>query len=265
MEGVAMTAGTQIDLASVLNFNGLVTDLQRETGRSAADAVAYASGRFLQSCSAAAKPGKKLRKVISNPLFKASDSSSDSRKAARDAKGDMRRARFGVMKYQQGKPAKFVPIYRTGEFGRVRFLDKKTGQMRWRSTKGTLHKEINFDQGLEGNPNIKNDKRRVIKRAGLARKIFRIMRAQVLAGETNVWNTTQYTGERYFISKARNRRGLKTETVMTLHNALTYLTNAYPNMAVTAMTAAAKGLQFELANQIARRTAQAIQRRKKAA
>jgi len=259
-----MTAGTQIDYASIANFNGLVTDLQRETGRSAADAVAYASGRFLQSCSAAAKAGKKLRKVISNPLFKASDSSSDSRKAARSAKKDMRRARFGVMKYQQKKPAKFVPIYRTGEYGRVRFLDKKTGQMRWRSTKGTLHKEINFDQGLEGNPSIKNDKRRVIKRAGLARKIFRIMRAQVLAGETNVWNTTQYTGERYFISKTRNRRGLKTETVMMLHNALTYLTNAYPTLLQTASAAAARGLRFELDDKIAKRTAQAIAKRRAA-
>ena len=253
-----MTAGTQIDYASIANFNGLVTDLQRETGRSAADAVAYASGRFLQSCSAAAKPGVKLRKVISNPLFKASDSSSDSRKAARAAKGDMRRARFGVMKYQQGKPAKFVPIYRTGEYGRVRFLDKKTGQMRWRSTKGKLAKEVNFDQGLEGNPSIKNDKRRVIKRAGLARKIFRLMRARVLAGESNM------VGEHYAVRTTRTRAGGKLETAATLHNALTYLTNAYPTILQTASAAAARGLRFELDDKIAKRTAQAIAKRRAA-
>lgn len=253
-----MTAGTQIDYASIANFNGLVTDLQRETGRSCRDAVAYASGRFLQSCSAAAKPGVKLRKVISNPLFKASDSSSDSRKAARAAKGDMRRARFGVMKYQQGKPAKFVPIYRTGEFGRVRFLDKKTGQMRWRSTKGKLAKEVNFDQGLEGNPNIKNDKRRVIKRSGLARKIFRVMRGRVLAGEVNL------IGQYYAVKTTAMLKGRKQEVTMVLHNALSYLTNAYPNITQTAMAAAARGLQFELSEKIAKRTAQAIAKRRAA-
>lgn len=263
-----MTAGTQIDQASIANFNGLVTDLQRETGRSAADAVAYAGGRFLQSCSAAAKPGIKMRKVISNPLFKPLDASGELRKAARALKGDMRRARFGVMKFQQGKPSKFVPIYRTGEYGRVRFIDKKTGQMRWRSKKGKLIKEVNFIQGEEfegaANPSIKTDKRRIIKRSGLARKIFRIMRAKVLSGESIAWNTAKYTGERYFVFKTRLKRGNKTETVLSLNNALTYITNAYPTILQTASAAAISGLRYELGNQIAKRTAQAIAKRRAA-
>jgi hypothetical protein len=258
MEGVAMTAVSQIVHTSIVNFNGLVADLQRETGRSVSDAVAYAGGRFLQSCAATAKPGKKLRKVIANPLFKAADSSSDSRKAARAAKGDMRRARFGVMKYQQKKPAKFVPIYRTGEFGRVRFLDKKTGQMRWRSSKGTLRKEVNFDQGIEGNPNIKNDKRRVIKRAGLARKIFKIMRAYVLARGS----FTTIQGDHYsLVQKALNYTRKRT-VVLDMVNGLTYLTNAYPNILQVSAAAAQKGLEYELRNQIAKRTAQAINKRR---
>ena len=255
-----MTAVSQIVHASVVNFNGLVADLQRETGRSASDAVAYAGGLFLQSCSASAKPGKKLRKVISNPLFKASDSSSDSRKAARSAKGDMRRARFGVMKYQQGKPAKFVPIYRTGEFGRVRFLDKKTGQMRWRSSKGTLHKEVNFDQGLEGNPSVKNDKRRVIKRAGLARKIFRVMRAYVLSKGL----LTTISGGHFSLAKKYLNYPQKKTVVLDMVNGLTYLTNAYPNILQQAANAAKSGLEYELRNQIAKRTAAAIAKRRAA-
>jgi hypothetical protein len=150
------------------------------------------------------------------------------------------------------KAAKFVPIYRTGEYGRVRFLDKKTGQMRWRSTKGKLAKEVNFDQGLEGNPNIKNDKRRIIKRAGLARKIFRVMRARVLAGESNM------VGEHYAVRTTKTRAAGKLATTAVLHNALTYLTNAYPTILQTASAAAARGLRFELDDKIAKRTAQAI-------
>jgi hypothetical protein len=265
MEGFAMTSGTVIDGASVVNFGGLLNELQIETGRSADQALQYASGKFLASCSASAKPGSKLRKVIANPLFKAADSGADARKAALSAKSDMRRARFGVMKYSQKAPPKFTPIYRTGEYGRVRFLDKKSGQIRWRSKKGTLQKEVNFDQGIEGNASIKNDKRRVIKRAGLARKVFRIMRAQVLAGGLNVENGSSWTGERFAVKAGTMRSGYKLTKYVTLHSMLTYLTNAYPTIAQNSMAAAKAGLQYELKNQIAKRTAQAMRRRKAAA
>jgi hypothetical protein len=90
------------------------------------------------------------------------------------------------------------------------------------------------------------------------------MRAQVLAGESIASNTTQYTGERYYIFKTRDKKGDKTETAISLHNALTYLTNAYPNIQQTAITAAAKGLRFELAEKIAKRTAAAINKRRAA-
>ena len=259
-----MTSGTVIDGASVINFGALLNELQIETGRSAEDALQYASGKFLASCSAAAKPGIKLRKVIANPLFKAADSSRDARKAARAAKSDMRRARFGVMKYSQKEGPKFQPIYRTGEFGRTRFLDKKSGQIRWRSKKGTLNKEFNFDQGIEGNPSIKNDKRRVIKRAGLARKIFRIMRAQVLAGALNIESGSSWSGERFAVKAGTTRSGYKLTKYVSLHSMLTYLTNAYPTIAQTAMNAARDGMAYELRNQIAKRTAAAMQRRRAA-
>lgn len=256
-----MTAVTEIVHTSIVNFNGLVEDLQRETGRSASDAIAYAGGRFLQSCSATAKPGKKMRNVISNPLFKATGSTGFERKSARDAKSDMRRARFGVMKYRQKQPPKFVPIYRTGEYGRVRFLDKKSGQMRWRSTKGTLHKEVNFDQGLEGNPSIKNDKRRIIKNAGLARKVFRIMRAYVLSRGT----LTSIQGDHYSLVQKALNYSRKRTLVLDLVNGLTYLTNAYPNILQLSAAAAKKGLEYELRNQIAKRTARVMQQRRNAA
>jgi hypothetical protein len=91
------------------------------------------------------------------------------------------------------------------------------------------------------------------------------MRAQVLAGGLNVENGSSWTGERFAVKAGTMRSGYKLTKYVTLHSMLTYLTNAYPTIAQNSMAAAKAGLQYELKNQIAKRTAQAMRRRKAAA
>jgi hypothetical protein len=112
----------------------------------------------------------KLRAVVRNP---------DPR-----WKTDHRRAPWGVYKYKSvssqdeiGESRKrFVPIYRTGEFGKIRFFDKKTMSWFRHSTAKKGQWEHIPSGEVEGMgpeatvPGIMSDRRRKIGRSGLAKK-----------------------------------------------------------------------------------------------
>ena len=156
----------------------LMERARRETGKGMRASVAWGGRHIARSLSASTLPGKKLRPVIRNP---------DSR-----YKTDHRVAPFGVWNYYQSRPRKFRPIYRTGEFGKIRFFDKRSFSWferdrfggRWRSLPSgpdVANPEIVA-------PGIMNDKRRKIGRAGMAKRAWRIAAQQIGARGNSVVN-----------------------------------------------------------------------------
>jgi len=137
-----------------------------EFGKTDRDVIEWTGIKICQSLSASTRVAPELRKIVRNP---------DERH-----KTDRRFAPFGVFMYgKQGKY--FKPIYRTGEFGRVRFVDKKTFEIKYlNKLTGTVHRVDTYDQvpGLS----IKTDKRRVIGRRGLAKKSWQMVQKRVKHG-----------------------------------------------------------------------------------
>lgn len=129
-------------------------------GRTGEEACKHAIILMAQSARAITKQSPKLRPIVKNP---------DPR-----YKTDARRAPFGVYAYKgRGNQSRkyFKPIYRTGEFGRVRFLDKNTLEIKYINTfSGKVHRADRYEQvpGLS----IKTDKRRNIGRRGLAKQAW---------------------------------------------------------------------------------------------
>ena len=177
-----------------------------EFGKSDKDVIQWTGIKIAQSLSASTRLGPKLRKIVRNP---------DER-----YKTDARRAPWGVFKYgKQGKY--FQPIYRTGEYGRVRFRDKKTLEIKYlNKLTGKVHRADTFDQvpGLS----IKTDKRRVIGRRGLAKKSWQVLQKRVKSGGTAFAMGVSDVGRVVY----RAKRG---EGVLTISNHLRYIETALKN------------------------------------
>jgi hypothetical protein len=151
----------QLSPHDVRAFRASMDRAQKKLGKSSKQAVAMA-GRFIaRSLSAATKIAPKLRPIVENP---------DKR-----YKTDARRAPLGVFKYRNGQKY-FAPIFRTGEFGKIRFFNKKT--FSWFER----HNGSNKWESLPSGPDVANpeivapgivkDRRRNIGRRGMARKMW---------------------------------------------------------------------------------------------
>lgn len=147
----------------------LVAQMQRarkELGKSLRDVVAWAGTFVSSSLAASTKTAPKLRKIVENP---------DKR-----YKTDHRRAPLGVMAPKgPQRIMQFRPIFKTGEFGKIRFFDKKTASW-FRHSPGDHHWE-KLPSGPDTSnpelvvPGIMTDKRRIIGRRGLAAKSWRFL------------------------------------------------------------------------------------------
>jgi hypothetical protein len=149
---------------------------QKDLGKSMARSVSWAAAYVAHSLAAATRVAPKLRRVVENP---------DKR-----YKTDHRRAPFGVMRYNPDGTQFFKPIYRTGEYGKLRFFDKKSVSWFKRDrTTGAGHWEK-----LPSGPDIANpdifvpgimtDKRRKIGRRGLAKKAWTWAAGRAYSGGT---------------------------------------------------------------------------------
>jgi len=144
---------------------------QKELGKDLKQTVKWGGILLMQSLAAQTKVSKKLRPIVKNP---------DKR-----YKTDARRAPFGVMRWDKHGKKVFRPIYRTGEFGRVRFLDKKTFEVKYINTlTGTVHRAEKFDQTPD--LSIKTDKRRNIGRRGFARRTWQWAVKNMSGGTANI-------------------------------------------------------------------------------
>ena len=127
---------------------------QKDLGKSMARSVSWAAAYVARSLSAATKVAPKLRPLVENP---------DKR-----YKTDLRRARVGVYVYRKGVK-KFVPIYRTGEYGTQRFVGKTKRE-------GTLHASAFHapNDGFYAASSAQTHRKREIGRRGLAKKTWQL-------------------------------------------------------------------------------------------
>jgi hypothetical protein len=151
---------------------------QTELGKSADKALADTGSYIGHALAAATRVAPKLRKVVKNPHP--------------DAKTDGRRAKYGVYKFKTAKDGDkysvdservFVPIYRTGEFGKVRFKSKTTGEYLVREQDGTVRRqEITLGDTEFSTPGIMESPKRRIGRSGLAKKSWQWTARHTLTG-----------------------------------------------------------------------------------
>jgi hypothetical protein len=158
------------------DIDALYAQMQRaqtELGKSADKALADTGSYIGHALAAATRVAPKLRKVVKNPHP--------------DAGRDMRRARYGVYRYVNAEGAAsekvFVPIYRTGEFGKVRFKSKTTGEYLVRDQDGTVRRqEITLGDNEFSTPGIMESPKRRIGRSGLAKKSWQWTARHTLTG-----------------------------------------------------------------------------------
>jgi hypothetical protein len=237
-----ISATVEFSGADVQWISDLIETAQKELGKSARESVAWAGNYVAKSLGAATKVSPKLRPIVRNP---------DPR-----YKTDHRRAPWGVYKWDRDGKKYFKPIYRTGEYGRVRFFFKD--QMSWfernRGGKGGEWKHLpsgpDFANPELVAPGIKTDKRRRIGRSGMAKKSWLWLAqrtgvdfaATALHGVSDVAQTSLVGGE--------------VEPSLTLRSNLRYAKAALKSGAVESiMGNAARKFEYNLAQKIEARIA----------
>ncbi len=213
------------------DVNALGKQLERakkELGKTPRQAVSWAANNLARSLAASTKVSAKTRPIVKNPHP--------------DAATDNRRANFGVMKFNRAGEQVFSPIYRTGEFGKFRFFDKKsfswferdrgTGNAEWRkiaSGADQANPEIVV-------PGIMADNRRKIGRSGLAKKTWQWAAKRIAWGGTvymmGVPNVASVTIKKTAISYA-----------VTIQNNLRYAAEAFKGGRQDVNTAAIRAAQ----------------------
>ena len=157
-----VSLSVKVDAGSLSALGKQMERSRKELGKSRVDAMGQTAGYIAGALSASTAIAPKLRPIVRNP---------DKR-----WKTDHRRAPYGVYKFNAKGERRFSPIYRTGEYGKVRFFDKKTmSWFRHSDTKKGQWEHIPSGQveGLSPDaavPGIMTDKRRVIGRRGLAKQ-----------------------------------------------------------------------------------------------
>jgi len=206
---------------------------QKELGKDLKQSVKWGGILLMQSLAAQTKVSKKLRPIVKNP---------DKR-----YKTDARRAPFGVMRWDKHGKKVFRPVYRTGEFGRVRFLDKKTFEVKYINTlTGTVHRASRYDQTPD--LSIKTDKRRKIGRRGFAKKTWKWATKSMAGGTANIMRVMG-------IADIRWSGGTDNPTV-TIINRINYMDKALKGglMAVnTAMGNAARKMANRIDDRVAKK------------
>jgi len=211
---------------------------EKEIGKSASQSVAWAGALVCKSIAAQTKQSPKLRRIVRNP---------DKR-----YKTDRRRAPFGVYVYRKGKK-EFKPIFRTGEYGKIRFYDKKSaswferfGENRNQWRKIASGPDIANPEIIV--PGIKTDRRRVIGHRGLAKKTWKVLGRFVnRPGSVTAMNVTSGT-----IQWRYDRTYLK------ISNILDYARDALKGDVNQAVSRAAGSLRNRIDKQIEQNLAKSL-------
>ena len=172
---MAVDVQISMDQASANAFFAAVNRDVRENNKTLGSSLAWGGRKICESLGAQTPQMKKglLRPVVENP---------DER-----WKRDARRAPFGVMKLRQGKEPLFVPIYRTGEYGKVKFygLDQarvlvRTSKTTWR-VKPVSEYASHQNIAMKGT-SVNTSPKRKIPRGGLAKKSWNLLSTKMGRG-----------------------------------------------------------------------------------
>jgi len=212
---------------SISQLGAMIQRLQDETGRGAADAVAYAAFRVAKSGGAASKISKKNRQSITNPEYK-------------QARGSFAWAR------RQQRAGKAIPAEAQAALNDLNSI--------------TPFLIVRMRQGGQSPIMIpsyeKKDPRRLIERRGLAKKTWSIMGAKIAA--TKGQGRISIGAKNYRVSKYMEKYGDTAGSyVARLVNRLTYLEDAYPGITNTAIAKGTAALKGELDRKMAKAAARA--------
>jgi hypothetical protein len=221
-------ASIELDRAAVKNIFDAIKRNSKDTGRSMKSSLAWGGIKLSQSLGAQTVRSKRLRPVIENPN--------------EAYKRDKRRARFGVMAHRQRGPAKFVPIYKTGEFGNIRFENKKTATWFTIDASGRVKKDLDTGKSPDQINGIMQSPKRVIGRRGFAAKSWKFLKMRISRG-----------GKIYIDGKADMGEviwsGGEFDPAVTINNRVSYMQHALKggvSAVSNAMNAAAKGMMYQL-------------------
>jgi len=213
MQGV--TLSLDVSKADTERFAALIARAKNELGKSPFDAVNWAGYFITRSMAAATKTSPKLRPIVKNP-----DPRAFNKKGGK--KRDNRFSMYGVNRWDKDSNQYFQPIFRTGEFGKIRFIDKKTAEwLVWDKVTGEVHKQQwetgTGDFQIAG---IAQSKKRNIGRSGLAKQAWKWAQSNTRKGG----NAT--------IDGAKNAMrirwsGRRFNPTMTLENNLKYAIDAF--------------------------------------
>lgn len=230
----------ELDRADVAAFRNQMKRMETVLGKSVEQSIKWAAITLMKSLAARTLVSKKLRPVVENPHP--------------DAKTDGRRAKWGVMRYKRFGNGEqyFQPIYRTGEYGQIRFKNKKTAD--WftieRGT-GRVVKELETGKESHQIEGIMQSKKRVIGRSGMAKKAWRWAQAHMYnSGNSDIMGVPNIIGVTV-IGKGNDRS-------LTIHNRSRYAVDALKggSSAVSeAMRAAAQSLEFKINQELKKRAA----------
>lgn len=166
------------------DMDALVKQMERAEkviGKSVRESVAWAGNYVAISLGAITKVSKKKRKV---------EQRSDNK-----WKTDARVGRWGTYKYKNGVKY-WVPIYRTGEYGRIYFKTKKTARMMtWDQRSGDVQ-PIEYTTGAKPEddmPGIMQSKKLIISRRGLAKRSWKFLQSKMRVGGS-ISDTMSRTG-----------------------------------------------------------------------
>jgi hypothetical protein len=203
----------------------------KHTGNTLGKSLSWGGRKVCESLGARTPKGKQaLRKVVENP---------DER-----WKTDNRRARFGVNVLRQDKPPVWVPIGRTGEFGKIRFKSKTTGEMlvRDRATGEVRRQTFELGKGPDQVPGVMQSPKRKIGRRGFAKKSWKLLQVRMGRGGYIIVDGVPNIGDVHL-------KNMTTDPTITITNRVVYMLKIIQggNMALSsAMDAAAKGMMHQI-------------------
>ena len=214
---------------------------QKELGKPLKESVKWGGILLIESLAKRTRVSKKLRRIVKNPK-------------ARKHKGDRRFAPFGVNRYDKNGKKVFQPIFRTGEYGKLRFFDTKT--VSWYDRSGGSGQWRKLPSGPDvANPEIvapgiKTDKRRKIGRSGFAKKTWQWAKQNMrTGGMANIMRVPN-------IASIRWSGGVDNPTVKIV-NSISYMRRAMRPMQ-TMFNAAVEAAAREMANRIDDRIAKKL-------
>jgi hypothetical protein len=165
---MSVATSIQIDKSGLDALWRAAERAQREFGKTVPDSLSWAAGKLCTSLAAATRVSDTLRPVVENP---------DPR-----AKTDGRFSKFGVYKFKPDRSQYFVPIYRTGEYGKSRYIDEKTLRTVTIVDGKRVFSYIETGTGEFQAPGIMQSKKRNIGRSGLAKRVWQWAAAHAFSG-----------------------------------------------------------------------------------